>query len=574
MGVAPGGEFTGAQLAEKTGVFDASGIDVGNIRGIEYLTNIQVFDLSNNHISLLTPLVNMDLPQGTILDVSKNSLTYRSNLKEVLVLLNRLGSLFIHSPQNVGSYLPPLSGNIAPWTLHDIGVVRTEGIAAAAQTQPATFAVLGSGVGLGRVNESFHYVCQPYTGDCEMTARVVHLGLTTNSNKTGILFRESLESNAPFVSISVVRNNGIHIQYRTAASVTDTIILDPNKIFSRPVWLKVIRNKNDFEIYTSPEGMVWELVNQITNPMSSQFYVGVVVTSQNNNETCESLVDQVSVRKYVYQPPTPTPTPTLTPTPVVFDPRPKTVIVTDTTQTRDDLAGGYDQDAENERALVIRWNLGVLDAADYHVYVRVNQFKQAFFLGRTASGARNYFEWRPGAPFLAPEFANGPIYGNYYSFIVYAIREGQNPVSAQTQGDVFFWSDKPLPTPTNTFTPTPSWTPTNTFTPTPSPTPTPLPGSVYGIVYDEATFDPVVGALVTVGEISTRTDSNGAFRLNNIPAGPQTMKVTAGDYLSIERIVIVSGSIEVNVSLPKIGAKITINLPNLPAGAKPLEMVL
>ncbi|HQH74575.1 MAG TPA: cohesin domain-containing protein, partial [bacterium] len=53
---------------------------------------------------------------------------------------------------------------------------------------------------------------------------------------------------------------------------------------------------------------------------------------------------------------------------------------------------------------------------------------------------------------------------------------GQNPVSAQTPGDVFFWSEKPLPTPTPTFTPTAPPTntplPTLTFTPTRTSTPT------------------------------------------------------------------------------------------------------
>ncbi|HQH73647.1 MAG TPA: hypothetical protein PK360_16350, partial [bacterium] len=447
MGVAPGGEFTGAQLAEKTGVFDASGLGIGNIQGIGYLSNIQVFNLSQNNILTLARLVEMNWPEGTIVDVSNNPLTYRRNLREILVLQKRWGQMFVYTPQNSSYPIPPLSSLVSPWKSQDIGNVGIEGLAG--MNASNTFAVSGSGSGLGGSIDGFHYVHQPFTGDCEMTTRVAHVG----TGSEGILFRQSLEPDAPFVGVRATRANGILVQYRPK-SASNTITLSTGKSFRLPMGLKLIRNEDNYEAYISNDNISWELLQKLTCPMNPSYYVGLAVTSENNTVTNESLIDQVSVRKYVYQPPTPTPAPTLTPTPVVFDPRPKTVIVTDSTQTREDLSGGYDQDADNERALVIRWNLEVPGAADYHVYVRVNQFKQAFFLGRTASGAWNYYEWRPGAPFLAPEFANGPLYGNHYTFIVYAIREGQNPVSAQTPGDVFFWSDKPLPTPTPTFTPT------------------------------------------------------------------------------------------------------------------------
>lgn len=137
------------------------------------------------------------------------------------------------------------------------------------------------------------------------------------------------------------------------------------------------------------------------------------------------------------------------------------------------------------------------------------------------------------------------------------------------------------PTSTPTFTPTPTHTPTNTPTNTPvptptyTPTPTPRPGIVYGIVYDVRTFDPIVGAEVRIGEVSTTTDDSGSYTLNNAPGGEQTLTITAEGYEEVIRNVNVGGSVEINVPMSQAGGDmITVNLPGLASGAKPLEMVL
>ena len=206
MGVAPGGEFTGAQLAEKTGVFDASGLGIGNIQGIGFLNNVQVFNLSQNNILTLARLVEMNWPEGTIVDVSSNPLTYRRNLREILVLQKRWGQMFVYTPQNSSYPIPPLSSLVSPWKSQDIGNVGIEGLAG--MNASNTFAVSGSGAGLGGSIDGFHYVHQPFTGDCEMTTRVTHVG----TGSEGIMFRQSLEPDAPFVGVRATRANGILVQ--------------------------------------------------------------------------------------------------------------------------------------------------------------------------------------------------------------------------------------------------------------------------------------------------------------------------------------------------------------------------
>ncbi|GAC1355319.1 MAG: hypothetical protein NVSMB31_15730 [Vulcanimicrobiaceae bacterium] len=56
-------------------------------------------------------------------------------------------------------------------------------------------------------------------------------------------------------------------------------------------------------------------------------------------------------------------------------------------------------------------------------------------------------------------------------------------------------------------------------------------GSVTGRVIDAKTNQPVNTALVAIGTtVTATTDTQGAFTLNTVPAGTQTVTVSAGGY--------------------------------------------
>ena len=129
------------------------------------------------------------------------------------------------------------------------------------------------------------------------------------------------------------------------------------------------------------------------------------------------------------------------------------------------------------------------------------------------------------------------------------------------------------PTPTPSYTPTQTFTPTPTSTATPTPTATPVPDSVYGIVYDRETFQPVEGAVVTIEGVSTATDSNGTYRLNGVPNGEHVFQVSSEGYHDFNGSINVEGSVETNIALVR-SVVISIDLLGLAYGATPLEMVL
>jgi hypothetical protein len=59
---------------------------------------------------------------------------------------------------------------------------------------------------------------------------------------------------------------------------------------------------------------------------------------------------------------------------------------------------------------------------------------------------------------------------------------------------------------------------------------TPKVGTIRGIVRNATTNAPIAGAVVTTGSITAITGSDGAYTLNNVSAGAQTLSVTADGF--------------------------------------------
>ncbi len=151
--------------------------------------------------------------------------------------------------------------------------------------------------------------------------------------------------------------------------------------------------------------------------------------------------------------PTPTPTPSTTPATAH-------VTVTDDTETFEDLSNGVDYDSEDERSLVIRWELNssVIDVSIirfYHIYVLSekieddeedgdnNNSSEYEYLGRTTNEDIYVLEWKENNPLIKPSFRNGPQFGYKYQFQVYAITRNRPPSyygPFDTQGPVQFLS--------------------------------------------------------------------------------------------------------------------------------------
>lgn len=166
-----------------------------------------------------------------------------------------------------------------------------------------------------------------------------------------------------------------------------------------------------------------------------------------------------------------------------------TVFVSDTVNDLLDLSGFEDQDPQNQRDLVIRWNfdsssVNTTIVENIFVFVETNGDGIYELLGKTGSGTATFLEWRlTNNSSIESKFQNGPQFGNSYRFRVFFITNVGNPPffgPFTNSGPVKYSNEAGAITPTpvppqSTATPTPippAATNTNTFTPTNTRTPT------------------------------------------------------------------------------------------------------
>ncbi|MEW6234530.1 MAG: hypothetical protein AB1656_04020 [Candidatus Omnitrophota bacterium] len=120
-------------------------------------------------------------------------------------------------------------------------------------------------------------------------------------------------------------------------------------------------------------------------------------------------------------------TPVITPfrTPIVTPilPTPiREVTVTDDSLSFRDLSGAEDYDLEENRELVIRWDIKLTGITFYHIWVYVDNAAAPVYLGQSADPKDNFLVWRKNSPRISKEFRNGPQFGHSYQFQVVAMK--------------------------------------------------------------------------------------------------------------------------------------------------------
>lgn len=160
----------------------------------------------------------------------------------------------------------------APWRDADIGAMRLHG---STRYQAGTFAVRSSGLNIDGEADSFHYVFKPVRGDSEIVAEVVSIQYTHPNAKSGLMMRENLSEYSPNVMVALTAERGGVLQFRThERSNTEGI---QTRAMSAPQWLKLRRRGDEFAAYSSPNGRLWTLIEKLSIPMSTNFFVGLAV---------------------------------------------------------------------------------------------------------------------------------------------------------------------------------------------------------------------------------------------------------------------------------------------------------
>ena len=212
-----------------------------------------------------------------------------------VVAHNEAGSSSPSAVLSISAQLP------APWLSKDIGEV---GVAGFAEYDGTRFTLEGEGHDIGGSQDSFHYVYAPMEGQGTVTARIVR-PMSSQWTKPGVMIRETLEADSRHASVLLLPIDwsaalvsrgeaGGETQIHGKTALGEAHIEKGNRLMT-PYWVRLIRFRNRFTGYISPDGHDWREIGSVKIPMGHRFFVGLPACSQLKNVTTTVTYDRVSI---------------------------------------------------------------------------------------------------------------------------------------------------------------------------------------------------------------------------------------------------------------------------------------
>ena len=178
--------------------------------------------------------------------------------------------------------LPP------PWLDADVGAVGAAGVGTYSN---GIFTVTASGSDIWFSADQFHFVYRPLAGDGQITARVNSVPTTDAWAKAGVMIRETLAPGSAHGMMIVSRSSGTAFQWRPSTGAATNHLAGP--AVTAPYWVRLVRSGSLVSAYTSANGTAWTLLGSSSIPMAANVFVGLPVTSHNNQLIGNATLDNV-----------------------------------------------------------------------------------------------------------------------------------------------------------------------------------------------------------------------------------------------------------------------------------------
>ncbi|MBK1791695.1 LamG-like jellyroll fold domain-containing protein [Persicirhabdus sediminis] len=226
----------------------------------------------------------------------------------------RVRQLSAADQQELFDYLLQLDGSNGPapqhaelagpnWVGIDIGDAQFAG-SSADNLADRTLRMQASGADIWNAADAFHFYHRAdITGDVEVTIQLNDVSNTNKNTKAGLMIRESLEAGAINAYLQVRPDGNTGFQIRRLADAKTASQSVSNDIM--PLMLKLTRTANEFSGYFSTDGWTWTQIGESKElAMPEQAYLGVALTSHNNNQVASAdfsnLVVHYSADGYDY----------------------------------------------------------------------------------------------------------------------------------------------------------------------------------------------------------------------------------------------------------------------------------
>jgi hypothetical protein len=165
-----------------------------------------------------------------------------------------------------------------------------------------TYTMTSTGEDIWNAADQFHYAFKTLTGAGTIIAQVLSVDNTDPWAKAGVMIRETLGAGSKFAAVYVTPGSGCSFQGRLdtdVAAVSDSAVrTTEQQAIVAPYWVKLERDfAGNFRASYSANGSTWTLMtwNPQNISMSADVYVGLVLTSHNNDEICEATFSNVTI---------------------------------------------------------------------------------------------------------------------------------------------------------------------------------------------------------------------------------------------------------------------------------------
>jgi hypothetical protein len=177
----------------------------------------------------------------------------------------------------------------------DVGTVERPG---SVEFNAATgeYRVTGGGENMWKETDAFHFVHRQLSGDVALTAKVALLGEGGNAHrKAGLIVRQSLEADAPYVDVMAHGEGLIALQYRDAKGA---VTKDIKSTVKAPATLKLERHGDEFTAAAAPAaGGDFQPIGSVKVSLKDPVYVGLAVCAHDPKASTSASFSEVTIKQ-------------------------------------------------------------------------------------------------------------------------------------------------------------------------------------------------------------------------------------------------------------------------------------
>jgi hypothetical protein len=191
------------------------------------------------------------------------------------------------------------------WAYQNIGTAADGGAGYATVVQH-TFAVRGSGNGIGGEADACGYAYRKVSGNFTLTARLSFVHWSKGNSRVGLMMRDALtpQARAAFVTLGDIGARQTRFGVR-ASSGGGSAMQSGNDYTWLPCWFRLQRSGNTFTASQSQDGVTWFVIGSEKAAMASSYYAGLVVTSGASGDLTTTIFDNVTASTADTPPPAP-----------------------------------------------------------------------------------------------------------------------------------------------------------------------------------------------------------------------------------------------------------------------------